>query len=122
MKIWRAIASLLLSLTLVTQGAFALPMPQTGSGTPGSPNATRMAETRCHEALQRVKQTGDRKPACCHKFCPDMTTCALSQPASLSASLFEFPEARSGTVAYSPHYTFNITPIPRFRPPIAPHS
>jgi len=118
MKICRAIICLLLSLTLVGQGVAASPLSSTGSPKPGMANACRMKDLPCHGAIQKVKQARDHKRSCCNKSCPDMTACALGQPAAFSASPFVFPETSAGSIAHKPLAISTNLPSPLFRPPI----
>ncbi len=122
MKTWHTIVCLLLSLTLVGQGAAAFPLSPTEFSKPGMANASRMMELPCHGVIQKGKQTSDQKPSCCDRSCPDMTTCAIGQPATLTASPFVFPETSSGAIAHNPISTSTNIPNPLFRPPITLHS
>ena len=121
MKTWRAIVCLQLCLLLVGQSVAAFPLWTTVFSKHGMAHVSAMADLPCHKGMLKEPLTSGQKRSCCDKSCPDMTACALSQPATLAADPFVFPQATSGAVAHNPTFTPANRPNPLFRPPITLH-
>ena len=118
MNFWRAIVCLLLSLTLMMRGVAANP---TLPGHPGITPLSAVTHMPCHDAIKSLGQTKGHKPPCCDKACPDMRSCALGQPATLSSAPTVFFGASAHALAPRATLTATAIPKPVFRPPIALH-
>ncbi|CAN0503224.1 unnamed protein product, partial [Phaeothamnion confervicola] len=83
MKGWRTILSMLLCLTLVGQSVAAASIAPTMSAGTEKIEVSATGAMPCHGVMPIAEQPGTHKPPCCDTFCPDMTSCALSQLATL---------------------------------------
>jgi hypothetical protein len=121
MNLWRALVCLLLSLTLMMRGVAANPTVPSLSGNSGITRMGAVPHMPCHEAIKSLGQNKGHQPSCCDQTCPDMRSCALGQPATLSSAPTVFFGASAHALAPRATLTATAIPKPVFRPPIALH-